>query len=440
MDRAGHSDLCRAAAGDRVGALVGLFNGALVTGLRIPSFIVTLGSYNLIYGVSLWITKTSTFNPVYPPPGVEIPPAELDFFTGLTASFGTHPISLEVVWMLGLALVVGFLLHRTLFGFRLMAIGGNPVAAQLARLPVTRYKILAFVICGMLAAIAGILDFSFIQTAQPNIGLSFTFPVFAAVIIGGASLSGGKGTVIGAMSGALLLAELQQGLALLSPGPHVQQLFLGFVTIGAVALDLAAHQHPQAQGGMNGGAASVSAACTKRYGATVALAGVDLDLRPGEVLGIAGPNGAGKSTLVRIIAGEERADGGELTLRRPALVADRRLARRRRRPSGAAALPQSHRRRECARRARRRQRWPPEARRRRCEDHAGASASTASPTASRRLHARDPATHGDRARGGARRAGVPVRRTEFRADRRGIRTNCSERSTSLQRTAGSCFS
>ena len=222
-----------------VGALVGLFNGALVTWLRIPSFIVTLGTYNLLYGVSLWITKTSTFNPVYPPPGSEIPPAQLDFFTGLTTSIGAHPISLEVVWMLGLAVVVGFLLHRTLFGFRLMAIGGNPVAAQLARLPVTRYKILAFVICSMLAAVAGILDFSFIQTTQPNIGLSYTFPVFAAVIIGGASLSGGKGTVIGAMSGALLLAELQQGLALLSPGPHVQQLFLGFVTIGAVALDLA---------------------------------------------------------------------------------------------------------------------------------------------------------------------------------------------------------
>lgn len=222
-----------------VGALVGLFNGALVTWLRIPSFIVTLGSYNLLYGVSLWITKTSTFNPAYPPPGVEIPPAELDFFTNLTASFGAHPISLEVAWMVGIAVIVGFLLHGSLFGFRLMAIGGNPVAAQLARLPVTRYKVIAFVICAVLAAVAGILDFSFIQTAQPNIGLSFTFPVFAAVIIGGASLSGGKGTVIGALCGALLLAELQQGLALLSPGPHVQQLFLGFVTIGAVALDLA---------------------------------------------------------------------------------------------------------------------------------------------------------------------------------------------------------
>ena len=82
------------------------------------------------------------------------------------------------------------------------------------------------------------LDFSFIQTTQPDIGLSQTFPVFAAVIIGGASLTGGKGTIIGTLGGALLLAELQIGLALLSPGPHVQQIFLGAVTIGAVALDL----------------------------------------------------------------------------------------------------------------------------------------------------------------------------------------------------------
>lgn len=221
------------------GALVGLFNGALVTWLRIPSFIVTLGSYNLLYGVSLWITHTSTFNPAYPPPGAVVPENELGIFTALTASFGSHPISLEVVWMFGLAMVVGLLLHRSLFGFRLMAVGGNPVAARLARLPVTKYKIMAFVLCGVLAAFAGILDFSFIQTVQPNSGLSATFPVFAAVIIGGASLSGGKGTVIGTLGGALLLAELQQGLALLSPGPHVQQLFLGAVTIGAVALDLA---------------------------------------------------------------------------------------------------------------------------------------------------------------------------------------------------------
>ena len=221
-----------------VGALVGLFNGLMATSLRIPSFIVTLGSYNLLYGLSLWISNTSTFNPNYPPPGAEMPQSELDFFIGLTQSIGQYRLSVEVFWMIAIALIVGFLLHRSLFGFRLMAIGGNPEAGKLARLPVRRYKVTAFILCSVLAAIAGILDFSFIQTSQPDIGLSQTFPVFAAVIIGGASLSGGKGTVIGTLGGALLLAELQIGLALLSPGPHVQQIFLGAVTIGAVALDL----------------------------------------------------------------------------------------------------------------------------------------------------------------------------------------------------------
>ena len=105
-----------------------------------------------------------------------------------TAMSARYQLSVEIFWMLGIAVVVGFLLHRSLFGFRLMAIGGNPEAGQLARLPVNRYKILAFILCAMLAAIAGILDFSFIQTSQPDIGLSQTFPVFAAVIIGGASL------------------------------------------------------------------------------------------------------------------------------------------------------------------------------------------------------------------------------------------------------------
>jgi ribose/xylose/arabinose/galactoside ABC-type transport system permease subunit len=221
-----------------VGGLVGLFNGVLVTRLKIPSFIVTLGSYNLLYGITLWVSNTATYNPAYPPPGKTVPAGELDFFVGLTRSFGSFQLSFEVVWMIAIAIAVGLLLHRSLFGFRLMAIGGNPAAAALARLPVRSYKVAAFVLCGVLAAIAGVLDFSFIQTSQPNTGLSATFPVFAAVIIGGASLSGGKGTVIGTLGGALLLAELQLGLSILSPGAHVQQIFLGAVTIGAVALDL----------------------------------------------------------------------------------------------------------------------------------------------------------------------------------------------------------
>jgi ribose/xylose/arabinose/galactoside ABC-type transport system permease subunit len=219
-------------------AIVGLCNGLMAAYLRIPSFIVTLGSYNLLYGISLWLSNAATFNPNYPPDGYSVNPRQVRIFTDLTLSLGSHQFSIEVFWMLGLALLIGFVLHYSLFGFRLVAIGGNPVAARLARLPVHRYRIIAFVLCSMLSGIAGVLDFSFIQTSQPDLGLSQTFPVFAAVVIGGTSLSGGKGTVVGTLGGALLLAELQIGLALLSPGPYAQQIFLGAVTIGAVALDI----------------------------------------------------------------------------------------------------------------------------------------------------------------------------------------------------------
>ena len=180
-----------------------------------------------------------TFNPNYPPSGVDLPQGQLDFFIGLTQSFGKYQLSAEVFWMLGVAVVVGFLLAPLAVrlpadGDRRQSRGG--ASSRGCRCGATRS--LAFILCSALAAIAGILDFSFIQTSQPDIGLSQTFPVFAAVIIGGASLSGGKGTIIGTLGGALLLAELQIGLALLSPGPHVQQIFLGAVTIIAVALDL----------------------------------------------------------------------------------------------------------------------------------------------------------------------------------------------------------
>jgi ribose/xylose/arabinose/galactoside ABC-type transport system permease subunit len=221
------------------GAAIGVCNGILTTKARIPSFIVTLGSYNLLYGLSLFVTHAATFNPAYPPDGSHVAAGQLNFFTGLTRQLGGHQFSAEIFWMIGAAVVVGLILHRSLFGFRLYAIGGNAVAARLARLPVDRYKILAFSAAGLLAAIAGILDFSFVQTTQPDVGLSQTFPVFAAVVIGGASLSGGKGSVIGTIGGAFLLAELQTGLAVLSPGPYAQQIFLGVVTVGAVGLDIA---------------------------------------------------------------------------------------------------------------------------------------------------------------------------------------------------------
>jgi ribose/xylose/arabinose/galactoside ABC-type transport system permease subunit len=216
---------------------VGAINGFLVAVPKIPSFIVTLGTGSLVFGSNLLISNTATLNPAYPPPGKVVPPGEVAFFYGLSNQDLPAKFPMQGIWMIAVAIIIGFLLSRSLFGFRLKAIGGNPLAAELARLPIRKYKILAFIICSVLAALAAMLDFAFIGSTQPNAGLSLLFPVFAAVIIGGAALSGGKGTAIGTLSGALLLAIISNGLALLAAGAYLSQFVLGGVTIAAVVLD-----------------------------------------------------------------------------------------------------------------------------------------------------------------------------------------------------------
>ncbi len=216
---------------------LGAINAALVTVLKIPSFIVTLGTGQLVFGTTLLVSNTATLNPAYPPAGKVVPEGEIDWFFGLSNQDLPLDIPMQAIWMLGVALVIGFLLSRSLFGFRLKAIGGNAAAAELARLPIVKYKLAAFVLCSMLAALAAMLDFAFIGSVQPNAGVSLTFPVFAAVIIGGASLAGGRGTAIGTLSGALLLALIANGLALLSAGSYLSNFVSGAVTIAAVVLD-----------------------------------------------------------------------------------------------------------------------------------------------------------------------------------------------------------
>ncbi len=217
--------------------MLGSANAFLVTVVGIPSFIVTLGTGQLVFGTTLLVSNTATLNPAYPPPGKVVPQAEVDWFLGLSNQHLPLGIPMQALWMVGVAIVIGFLLSRSLFGFRLKAIGGNALAAELARLPIRKYKFAAFIICSALATLAAMLDFSFIGSVQPNAGVSLLFPVFAAVIIGGASLAGGRGTAIGTLSGALLIAIIANGLALLSAGSYLSNFVSGAVTIAAVVLD-----------------------------------------------------------------------------------------------------------------------------------------------------------------------------------------------------------
>jgi ribose/xylose/arabinose/galactoside ABC-type transport system permease subunit len=216
---------------------VGCFNAFFTAVVGVPSFIATLGSSTLIFGFTLYIGGTQSYSAQFPPTGHTVPHSEYNFFTHLSNVDlpGTFPM--QGVWMIVMLVLFGFLLGRSLFGFRLKAIGGNRQAAALARLPVRRYVFVAFILSAVMACLAGILDFAFIGSAGPNDGQSNLFPVFAAVIIGGASLTGGKGTVTGTFFGALLLGVLNNGLALEAAGPFAQQTLLGTVTIVAVVLD-----------------------------------------------------------------------------------------------------------------------------------------------------------------------------------------------------------
>ena len=215
----------------------GAFNAFFTAVTKLPSFIATLGSATLIFGMTLYITNLKRFNYLYPEPGEQPDPGQVEIFRGLANQALPEKFPMQAVWMIVIAIGFWFLMNRSLFGFRLKAIGGNPEAARLARLPVTKYKFAAFIIAAVMACTAALLDFSFIGSAQPSAGQQLLFPTFAAVIIGGASLAGGRGSVAGTIAGALLLAVLANGVALLAAGSFAQQMLLGTVTIGAVLLD-----------------------------------------------------------------------------------------------------------------------------------------------------------------------------------------------------------
>lgn len=221
------------------GALAGLINGLLVTKLGISSFITTLGTLNLFMGVSLLISHNTA---VGSDPGLS------DYwfydFVGNARPLG---IPIQIYWLVIAFAVMWVVLQRSIFGFHAYAVGGNETAAKSAHLPITRVKVIAFVVSGTLAAAAGVIDYSLVSAVSPTAGSSLMFTVLAAVVIGGASLSGGQGTIIGALAGAFLLQVLTNGLGLLGAGVYLQMMFQGGIILLAIALDRWAYRSRPAQ-------------------------------------------------------------------------------------------------------------------------------------------------------------------------------------------------
>jgi ribose/xylose/arabinose/galactoside ABC-type transport system permease subunit len=219
-----------------IAVLAGAVNAFFTTIVGIPAFIATLGMLSIAQGLELLLSGAASFNAQYftPPPD----PGEFAIFRFLGYTTLPGGIPIQVVWLALFFGIFWVIRHRTLFGFRLLAIGGNPDASRVARLPVIRYKWIVFILCAFMAGLSGILDFSFIGSVGPNSGQTLTFPVFAAVVIGGASLAGGRGTVFGTLMGAVLLAVLRNGLAIMGVSVFAQLIIVGMVTIGAVTVDV----------------------------------------------------------------------------------------------------------------------------------------------------------------------------------------------------------
>lgn len=214
-----------------VGGLVGLLNGIVVTRFNVAPFVATLGTMYVARGAALLISNGATFPKLQGDP-------ELGN-TGFSFLGVARPLGIPTaIWiMIGFAILAVILATRTRFGRWMYAAGGNPRAAELSGVPVRKVTIWVYVISGVCAAMAGLIITSELTSAAPQTGQMFELNAIAAVVIGGASLFGGRGTVKGALIGAFVIGFLSDGLVLVGVSSFWQTVIKGLVIILAVILD-----------------------------------------------------------------------------------------------------------------------------------------------------------------------------------------------------------
>jgi erythritol transport system permease protein len=215
-----------------VGMLVGWINGLLIARLNLAPFIVTLGMLYVARGLTeVLLNGQNITNELRGQPGLNN--------TGFFEIFASRPLGLPLAaWvMIVLAIIFSIILNRTPFGRWLYATGSNERAAQLSGVPVTRVKTLIYVLAGLCAGIVGILQMANISSATADLGTFYELNAIAAVVIGGAALSGGRGTVRGTIIGAFVIGFLANGLVIVGVSPFWQKVITGAVIILAVAVD-----------------------------------------------------------------------------------------------------------------------------------------------------------------------------------------------------------
>ena len=211
-----------------VGGIVGLINGTLIATLRVVPFIVTLGMLGVARGVAKWVAHEQT---------VIVPST---WINDLLVSFPKQAwlVFAPGVWIaLLLALFAAFVLSRTVFGRRIFALGSNEAAARACGIDTSRLRIAIYGSAGLLFGLAGVMQMSRLRLGDPTVANGAELDIIAAVVIGGGSLAGGEGSIVGALIGALIMAFLRNGCQQMGWPNYIQEIIIGTIIVLAVALD-----------------------------------------------------------------------------------------------------------------------------------------------------------------------------------------------------------
>src|SRR4051795_4198870 len=212
-----------------VGTACGFLNGALVTRLKLPPFIVTLGTLNIFFALNLYISKSETIR------GTDM--SSLLLWTGKTINFGGTQITYGSILMVVLFGIFAWVLKNTAWGKHVYAVGDDAEAARLAGVRKDRVLLSVYVVGGLICAVAGWMLIGRIASASPQAGATANLDSITAVVIGGTSLFGGRGRVIGTLIGALIVGVLRNGLTLTGVDVLWQDFAVGVLIIAAVAID-----------------------------------------------------------------------------------------------------------------------------------------------------------------------------------------------------------
>jgi ribose transport system permease protein len=215
------------------GTLCGFINGFVIAKMKLPPFIATLGMMMLTKGLSLVLSNTT---PIYFNSTPKFTKIAMGSVVG--SIIPEFEIPNAVFIFIGAALFAAFLLSKTILGRYTFALGSNEEAARLSGIKTDSWKIVVYSLCGLFAGLAGVLMASRLNSAQPALGAGYEMEAISAAVIGGTSLSGGEGTILGTIIGAFIISVLTNGLRIMSVPQEWQTVITGAIVIGAVYLDI----------------------------------------------------------------------------------------------------------------------------------------------------------------------------------------------------------